>query len=335
MKKHFLCYTYNMLGYLLKRLAGMIPLFIGIITISFMVIHLAPGKPTTLQEAMNPKVSLEARERLTKLYGLDKPLSIQYFNWCKKLAAFDFGVSFIDSRPVVAKIAERLPLTVAINIASLVLILFFGILIGLWSARAAGSLEDHCITVLLFIGFAMPGFWLGLLLMNVFGLQLRWLPISGISSLDFEYYTFWEKGIDLARHLMLPLFVSCVGGLAGISRYMRQAILEILKQPFIRAAKAKGLSFDAVLKKHALPNALLPVVTIVGLSIPGLIGGSVIFESIFALPGVGRLFYEAVMARDYPMIMAELVLGAVLTLLGNLFADIAYAYVDPRIRYKK
>ena len=324
-----------MVGYIGRRLVGMIPLLFGIITISFIVIHLAPGKPTTLQEAMNPKVSPEVREKLAKLYGLDKPLHIQYFDWCKKLATFNFGASFIDSRPVIKKILERLPLTLFVNISSLILILFFGILIGIHCAKAPNSLYDHTMTFLLFIGFAMPGFWLGLLLMNLFGLQLRWLPISGITSLDFEYYNFWEKGWDLARHLVLPLFVSCFGGLAGISRYMRQNLLEILKQPFIRTATAKGLSFDAVLKRHALPNALLPMVTILGLSIPGLIGGSVIFESIFALPGVGRLFYEAVMARDYPMIMAELVLGAVLTLLGNLCADIAYAYVDPRIRYSK
>ncbi len=324
-----------MFSYLIKRLLGIVPLFLGIITVSFVVIHLAPGRPTALQEAMNPKVSSQARERLNQLYGLDRPLVVQYLDWCKKLLKLDFGESFIDSRPVFAKILERLPLTLFINISSLIIILFFGILIGLNCARRAGSFYDHLTTVLLFIGFAAPGFWLGLLLMNLFGLQLRWLPVSGIASLDFEYYNFWEKGLDLGRHLILPVFVSCLGCLAGISLYIRQGILEILKQPFIRSARARGLSADAVLKRHALPNALLPVVTIVGLSIPGLIGGSVIFESVFALPGVGRLFYEAVMARDYPMIMAELVQGAVLTLLGNLFADIAYAYVDPRIRYRK
>ena len=190
-------------------------------------------------------------------------------------------------------------------------------------------------SLLVFIGFAMPGFWLSLLLMDFLGLKLRWLPISGITSLDFEYFTFWGKAGDLLKHLALPLFVSCFGGLAGISRYIRQNTLEILKTPYIRAARARGLTRSAVLIQHVLPNTLLPVVTILGLSIPGLIGGSVIFESIFALPGVGRLFYEAVMARDYPMIMAELVIGAALTLWGNFLADIAYSYVDPRIRYKR
>ena len=312
----------------------MFPLLWGIITISFMVIHLAPGKPSVLTEAMNPRVSSEVRERLNKLYGLDRPLPIQYFDWCRKIITLDFGASFIDGRPVIRKISERLPLTVFINAASLFLILFLGIIIGLKCAAQAGSFYGHFMSLLVFIGFAMPGFWLSLLLMDFFGLKLRWLPISGITSLDFEYFTFWGKAGDLLRHLALPLFVSCFGGLAGISRYIRQNTLEILKTPYIRAAWAKGLTHSAVLIKHVLPNTLLPVVTILGLSIPGLIGGSVIFESIFALPGVGRLFYEAVMARDYPMIMAELVIGAVLSLLGNFLADIAYSYVDPRIRYK-
>ncbi|OGX53354.1 MAG: diguanylate cyclase [Omnitrophica WOR_2 bacterium RIFOXYB2_FULL_45_11] len=324
-----------MLTYIIKRLLGMFPLLWGIITISFMVIHLAPGKPSALTEAMNPRVSSEVRERLNKLYGLDRPLTIQYFDWCRKIITLDFGASFIDGRPVIRKIGERLPLTVFINITSLFIILFLGIIIGLKCASQAGSLYDHFMSLLVFIGFAMPGFWLSLLLMDFLGLKLRWLPISGITSLDFEYFTFWGKAGDLLKHLALPLFVSCFGGLAGISRYIRQNTLEILKTPYIRAARARGLTRSAVLIQHALPNTLLPVVTILGLSIPGLIGGSVIFESIFALPGVGRLFYEAVMARDYPMIMAELVIGAALTLWGNFLADIAYSYVDPRIRYKR
>lgn len=324
-----------MFSYIIRRLLGMVPLLFGIITISFIVIHLAPGKPTTLQEAMNPKVSQEARARLEKLYGLDKPLHQQYLEWAGKVIAFDFGASFVDGRPVTHKIFERLPLTLCINIISLIFILSLGIYIAIKCAKAPGSFYDHGMTALLFTGFAMPGFWMSLLLMNLFGLQLHWLPISGLKSLDFEYYSFWMKAVDMARHLFLPIFVSCLAGLAGISRYIRHNLLEILKQPYIRTARAKGLTDDAVLRRHALPNALLPVVTILGLSIPGLIGGSVVFESIFALPGAGRLFYEAVMARDYPMIMAELVLGAGLTLLGNMFSDIAYAYVDPRIRYKK
>lgn len=324
-----------MLTYIIKRLLGMVPLLLGIITISFIVIHLAPGKPTALQEAMNPKVTLQARQQLEKLYGLDKPLHIQYLQWLKMFLRFDFGRTFIDDRKVMEKICERLPLTLFINIVSLFIIFFFGILIGLKSASKPGSFFDTFAAVLTFICFAAPGFWLALLLKDFLGIRLHLLPVSGVNSLDYEYFSFGAKAWDIAKHLALPIFISSVSGLAAISRYTRQNILEVLKQPFIRAAKAKGLSPYSVLIKHALPNALLPIITILGLSIPGLLGGSVIFESIFALPGIGRLFYEAVMARDYPMIMAELSIGAVLTLIGNMAADIGYALADPRIRYKK
>jgi peptide/nickel transport system permease protein len=195
-------------------------------------------------------------------------------------------------------------------------------------------LFDNSLTIILFLLFAAPTFWLALLIMQLLCIQLRWFPISGIVSLDFDYYNFWQKLWDLGRHLFLPVAVSTLGSLAGISRYMRSSMLEVLKQPYIYAARAKGVPERTVIYKHALRNALLPIVTILGFAIPGLLGGSVIFESIFALPGIGRLFYEAVMMRDYPLIMAEVVLGAFLTMIGNLIADISYALVDPRIRYK-
>jgi len=324
-----------MLTYIIRRLLGIIPLLLGITIISFVIIHLAPGEPTSLEQSLNIKVSLEARERLDKLYGLDKPLYAQYINWLDKLARFDFGRSFGDNRPVVDKILERIPVTLTINIFSLFLILVFAIPIGVKSALRPNQAFDKIATLFVFLFFAAPTFWLALLLMNLFGINLRWLPISGIKSLDFEYFNFWGKIVDLSRHLALPIFVSSIGGLAGISRYMRSSMIEAMSEPYIYTARAKGLTEGEVVYKHALRNAILPIVTILGLSIPGLLGGSVIFESIFALPGIGRLFYEAVMMRDYPLIMAEVVLGAILTMLGNLIADISYAYVDPRIRYRK
>lgn len=324
-----------MITYIIRRLLGIIPLLLGITIISFAIIHLAPGKPTTLEQSLNPKVSLEVRERMEKLYGLDKPLHIQYINWLNKLIRFDFGRSFGDNRPVVDKILERVPVTLFINVSSLILILITAIPIGVKSAVSQNKNFDKGMTVFVFIGFAVPTFWLALLLMNLFGIKLGWLPISGIKSLDFEYFNFWQKIIDLSRHLILPVFVSSISGLAGISRYMRSSMIEALNQPYIYAARAKGLPEKQVIYKHALRNAILPIATILGLSLPGLLGGSVIFESIFALPGIGRLFYEAVMMRDYPLIMAEVVLGAILTMLGNLIADISYGYVDPRIRYRR
>lgn len=314
---------------------GIIPLLLGITVISFIIIHLAPGKPTSLQQALNPKVSQEVRLRLEKLYGLDKPLRIQYINWLHKLVKFDFGRSFGDDRPVVDKILERIPVTLTVNILSLLFIIIVAIPLGVKSAVKPNHAFDKFVTIFVFIGFAVPTFWLALLLMNLFGIKLGWLPISGIKSLDFEYFSLGQKIMDYLRHLILPIFVSSLGGLAGISRYMRSSMIEALGQPYIYTARAKGLTENTIIYKHALRNAILPIVTILGLSIPGLLGGSVIFESIFALPGIGRLFYEAVMMRDYPLIMAEVVLGAVLTMLGNLIADISYAYVDPRIRYRK
>jgi peptide/nickel transport system permease protein len=238
----------------------------------------------------------------------------------------------MDSRPVAEKILERLPVTIGIELASIILILLIGIPIGVSSAVKEGGLYDKSMTVFVFIGFAVPTFWLSLMLMDLIGVRWGWLPISGIKSLELEKFGFFEKALDIARHLLLPVLVSAFGSLAGISRYMRSNMLNVLKQDYIRTARAKGLSEKDVIYKHALKNALLPVVTILGLSVPGLIGGSVIFESIFSIPGMGRLFYESVMARDYPVIMGVLVMGAVLTLLGNLLADVSYAAVDPRIK---
>lgn len=283
---------------------------------------------------MSPRISYEARARLEKLYDLDKPLHIRYIKWLSRIVRLDLGTSISDGRPVVDKILERIPVTLTINILALILILAVSVPLGIKAASKPGSLFDKTTTVGVFVGFALPAFWVALLLMQLFSIKLGWLPISGIKSIDFEYFPLPKKMLDLARHLILPVFVSAIGSLAGFSRYIRQNMVNALSQPFIVTAKAKGLSRRQILYRHALPNAILPLITILGLSVPGLLGGSIIFESIFALPGLGQLFYTAVMMRDYNLIMASVVLGAVLTMLGNLAADIAYAYADPRIRYR-
>ena len=319
--------------YILKRLGLMFPMLLGITLISFMVIHLAPGTPTDMQTTMNPKASLEAQKRLRELYGLDKPLMVQYGDWLTRLARLDFGRSFSpDRRPVWDKIKERIGITLSLNLMSLIIILGVSIPIGVIAAYRAHSWFDQATTLFVFFGFAMPTFWLALLLIMFFGVYLDWLPISGLTSLNFRQFTFWQKVQDLGAHVTLPVLVAAFGGLAGMSRYMRGNMLEVIRQDYITTARAKGLPERVVIFKHALRNALLPVITILGLSVPGLIGGSVIFESIFAIPGMGQLFYGAVMARDYPLVMGELVIGAVLTLLGNMLADVGYALVDPRIR---
>jgi peptide/nickel transport system permease protein len=296
--------------------------------------HLAPGEPIGLQADFNPKMTPEARERLRVQYGLDQPLYIQYLQWFKGLVVLDLGKSFSpDRRPVWDKIKERLPVTILINVLAIGLILIVAVPLGVSAAVRHNSFFDQITTVLVFIAYAAPAFWIALLLMLYFGVHLGWLPISGLHSLmDYENMSCLEKILDWCRHLILPVLVSALGGLAGLSRYTRASMLEVLRQDYITTARAKGLSEKKVIYRHALRNALLPLITILGLSVPGLIGGSVIFESIFAIPGVGQLMWTSVMARDYPLLMGNLVIVSILTLLGNQLADIGYALADPRIR---
>lgn len=322
-----------MLSHLIRRILTLIPLFFGITLISFAVIHLAPGSPIDVLADLNPKMTAEAKQRLIGYYGLDKPLHERYLQWLRRFVSLDFGVSFSpDRRPIMVKIKETLPITILINALSLLLIFLVAIPIGSYSASHPYSTFDKSLTLFVYVGFAMPTFWLALLTLILFSVQLEWLPISGLKSLDFARLTLPGKIWDMISHLILPVLLSAFGGLAGLSRYMRGSMLEVLRQEYITAARSKGLSERDVIYKHALRNALLPVVTILGLSVPGLIGGSVIFEQIFAIPGMGRLFYSGVMSRDYPLVMGILTIGAFLTLVGNLLADISYALVDPRIR---
>ncbi len=323
-----------MIAFLLRRFLTLIITFFGITIISFSIIHLAPGGPLSPFTEFNPKITPEYREKLIKMYGLDKPLYIQYWNWLKGIAKLDFGKSFsLDQRPVWDKIKERLPITIFINALSLILILLFSIPLGVYSAVRAGSIFDRITTVITFIGYAMPSFWLAIILMMIFGVKLQWLPISGLhSTIGYEEMTTLQKIWDWTKHLICPLFVATFGGVAGVLRYVRNSMYEVLKADFILFAKAKGLPDNVIIYKHALRNALLPLITILGLSLPGLVGGSVIFETIFGIPGVGQLMWQSVMARDYPVIMANLFLISLLTLLGNFLADIGYALADPRIR---
>jgi peptide/nickel transport system permease protein len=324
-----------MFSYLTKRLLLMIPLIFGITLITFTVIHLAPGNPVEVQTEMSLKVTAQAKENLKKLYGLDKPLHVQYLNWIARFVKLDFGKSFVDGRKVLDKIAERIPITLTINILSMLIIFVIAIPIGILSATKQYSLFDKLSTVFVFIGFSTPAFWLALLLMILFGVTMGILPISGIQSIDVSDMGPFERLLDWIRHLILPVGISAFGGIAGLSRYSRSSMLEVIRQDYIKTARAKGLKESKVIFRHAFRNALMPIVTILGLSVPGLIGGGVIFETIFAIPGMGQLFYASTMSRDYPTIMGILVIGAILTLFGNLIADISYALVDPRVRAKK
>jgi peptide/nickel transport system permease protein len=323
-----------MANYLLKRILMLFPLLLGITLITFTVIHLAPGEPVEMQTSMSPKVSAASRARLREFYGLDKPLHVQYGRWLSHIAVLDFGRSFApDNRPVVDKIKERIPITISLNVIALILEFGLAIPIGILAAVKRDTLVDRGISVFVFVGFAVPTFWLALLCMYLFGVKLGWLPISGIHSMGYEKLSTLGRLGDLAKHLILPISIATFGSLAGLSRYMRSSMLEILSQDYITTARAKGVRERTIIFKHALKNALLPVITLLGFSLPALIGGSVIFETIFAIPGMGQLFYQGVMARDYPLVMGILVIGACLTLIGNLLADVCYALADPRIRH--
>ncbi|MFW0883987.1 ABC transporter permease [Candidatus Acidulodesulfobacterium sp. H_13] len=319
--------------YIAKRILFMIPILIGITLVSFFVIHLAPGNPLTEQLGLNPKVSASSRLMLAKLYGLNKPLLTQYFDWLRRITTLNFGVSFTaNHEPVITEIERTIGITILINALATIFIFVFSIPLGVISAIKQNSFFDKISTVLVFIGFAAPSFWVALLMIIFFGIDLHILPIGGITSVNYNFLTWWGKIFDIAKHLAMPVFVAGFGGIAGLSRYLRGNMLEVYRQEYIMTARAKGLKEQVVIYKHAMKNALIPFITILGLSIPGLIGGSVIIETIFDINGMGRLFYQSVLARDYPTIMGILVIGAVLTLIGNLLADITYAIVDPRLR---
>ncbi|MCB5187320.1 ABC transporter permease [Methylobacillus caricis] len=334
-----------MLKYLLQRLFWMVPLLIGISLVSFLIIHLAPGDITTTESGFDPKASEESRQKLREIYNLDKPVIVQYGLWLQRMVKMDFGTSFAShQRPVFwqtkdkegnvtpGMIQEALPITLLINVLSLALILVIALPLGVVSALTQNRAPDRAITLFVFVGFAIPGFWLALLMMYWTGVVHDWLPISGLHSQGAESMNWFARALDTLKHLALPVFISALSGLAGISLFVRNGMLDVLHQDYITTARAKGLPENTIVYGHALRNALLPLITILGLSIPGLIGGSVIAESIFAIPGMGKLFYDAVLMRDFPVIMGILTIGSALTLLGNLLADIAYAWADPRVR---
>jgi peptide/nickel transport system permease protein len=334
-----------MLKYIIKRVLWMIPLLIGISLISFFIMHLAPGDITSNETAFNPKASEESRQKLREMYNLDKPVIVQYGLWLKRLATLDFGKSFAShQKPVfwqttdkdgnVTKglIQEALPITLMINLLGLAITLILAIPLGIIAARKYQGWQDRSITLFNFVGFSIPGFWLSLLLMYWLGVVNNWFPISGLHSLNYESLDTWGKIKDSLSHLFLPVVIPSITGLAGITLFVKNGMLDVLHQDYITTARAKGLNEHKVIYTHALRNALLPLITIIGLSIPGLIGGSVIAETIFAIPGMGKLFYDAVLMRDFPVVMGILTIGSALTLLGNLLADLMYAWADPRVR---
>ena len=319
-----------MTSFLLRRLGQMLITLVGISIISWVVITQAPGSPIAL--TMDPKVSPKVIEQMMKNYDLDKPIHQQYFLWLKKLFTGKL-YSFKDGRPVLEKIEERIWNTLLLNLVATIITFSLAIPLGIFSARRQYSFLDHLGTFGAYLGISAPTFWLAYLL--ILGtVELFGYPVLGMRSFVTEDFTTMELVLDRTWHLMLPSIILAIHSIAGLSRYTRSSMLEVIRQDYVRTAKAKGIPEEEVYYKHALRNALLPIITIFGFLIPDLIGGAIIMETIFAWPGIGRLSYQAVLARDYPVVMTILSISAVLTLIGNFVADLLYGIADPRIRYR-
>tara|TARA_A100001015_G_C15039600_1_gene738729 strand:+ start:197 stop:1162 length:966 start_codon:yes stop_codon:yes gene_type:complete len=315
---------------ILKRLLTAIPLLIGITFISFMLMQWAPGDPSSM--LMDPQIKPEDMAMIKANLGLDKPYLHQYLIWLRELVQGNFGYSYSTGQPVLRIIIERLPATLILSISSLLFILCITFPLGLISGYKKESWFDHSVTLISFIGLSIPTFWLGLVFILYFSLDLGILPSSGFHNPLLSHASLWVRTLDIAQHLCLPLFTIVIGGIAGLTRYHRFGIIKILKADYILAARARGISEKRLLFKHAFKNAALPIITILGLQLPGLISGSFVIEYIFAWPGMGQLGVSAVFARDYPVLMGTLFFSAILIIVGNLLADLAYSAIDPRIR---
>ena len=336
-------------SYLLRRFLLLIPTFIGVTIISFLIMRLAPGDPAELRAggglrgAGEAGISTEKRGAVDEAvaqwraqYGLDKPLPVQYAVWIKNLFTLKFGDSYKDNQPVFDKIRERLPVTIKLNVLSLFLVYIVAVPLGIYSATHSYSLGDQTTTLFAFVLFALPVVWLGTMaIVFLCGGDYYFLfPPGGLTSIDYApEWPLWQKLKDQIWHLFLPVLMLSYAGFAGLSRYMRSGMLEQLRQDFVQTARAKGLPEGVVIYKHVLRNSLIPMVTILAGILPGLVGGSVIVETIFSIPGLGQLGYEAVLARDFPVVMALFTVSALLTLVGILLSDLLLAVVDPRIAF--
>ncbi|HYJ78394.1 MAG TPA: ABC transporter permease, partial [Longimicrobiaceae bacterium] len=326
----------EMLSYLARRILGAIPLLLGILTLIFFIIHLAPGDPTA--RFLSPNVSPEVIEQMRRNLGLDQPLHVQYVKWLWSFLRGDFGYSFGQMRPISDILPAVLLNTIQLTFVSLVVIFAVGMLVGIVQAVRQYSLADNVLTFVALFFYSMPSFWFALMLILLFSLkanQAGWplqFPASGMTSVGYEFLPFWERMGDRIMHMILPATALGIGSAAGVARYMRGSMLEVIHQDFIRTARAKGLSERAVIFKHALRNALIPIITLLGLYLPFLLSGAVLVETIFGWPGMGRAIVDAILQRDYPMVMATSFVIAAIVVLGNLLSDVLYAVVDPRIR---
>ncbi len=327
-----------MLAFVARRVFAAIPLILGVATLIFFLIDLAPGDPITLLSG--PNVSAEVIETIREQYGLDEPVHVRYGLWMSKTLRGDWGHSYVNGREVRELVLDILPNTLLLSVCALGLAFLIGIVFGVVQAVKQYSALDSGLSVGALFFYSMPSFWLGLMLILVFGVQARnawgWpisFPPSGMTSPDAAFLGPWDQLKDRVMHLALPTLSLALVLAAGIARYMRASMLEVIRQDYVRTARAKGLSEPVVVFKHALRNALLPVATLIGLYLPFLFSGTVFVEAVFAWPGMGRLIVESIFNRDYPVVMAGGFIFATIVVFGNLLADVLYGVIDPRIRY--
>ncbi|MBE4907155.1 ABC transporter permease [Bacillus luteolus] len=319
-----------MTKYIIRRILQAIPLLIIISIITFLLMSLAPGDPTAMYE--NPEAdSTQDLSVIREQLGLDQPIYIQYYKWLKLLVLEgNMGYSFEDGRPVMEKIFERAPATMTLVGTAILLSTIIAIPIGVYSAVKQYSKVDYFFTGYAFLGIAVPQFFIALIVILVFSLHLGWFPASGMRE-NYDAFDLWDR----LYHLTLPALTLAFGLIATKTRFMRSSMLEVIKQDFIRTARAKGLTENKVIFKHALRNSLLPIITILALQLPALLGGALFIEQLFAWPGLGRLTINAIFIRDYQVIMGTTMIVSVMVVCANLVADILYAIVDPRIQYSK
>jgi len=323
-----------MTSYIVRRLLYAVLTFFGITIATFALIHSVPGDPVSFYIGranlhMLPPATIAG---IRREFHLDRPLPEQYVYWLGGAVTFDFGRSVIDRRPVRERILEKLPATVQLNLVAFLIAATLGIPIGLWSATRSGHVTERASAVGFFLIYSLPSFWVALLLMQFFSVRHQVFPLLGMTSDAYDEMSTAQQLADRARHLVLPAITMTYAQLAVFARFSKSAVTEVIRQDFITTARAKGASAVAVLWRHAFRNALIPIITLFGLTIPYLISGSVIVEQIFQWDGIGLLYYDAILARDYPTVMGLTVATAVVTLLASLFADVLYVLADPRVR---
>jgi peptide/nickel transport system permease protein len=314
-----------MTRFLIRRLLGAIPLLLGVAVLSFIFMQLAPGGPDALF-ARNARMTEEQLQAIRHNMGLDRPVHEQLVTWLLNLLRGDLGISYTQYRPVSHVIWDVVPNTLLLMGTGMLISLTAALTFGILAARRQYGFFDNATSFISYFGLAMPVFWFGLMLQLLFAVRLGWLPSAGMESAGGGPW-------DVGRHLVLPAFTIAIGSIAGWSRYVRSSTIESLSQDYVRTARAKGMEERHVLLSHVLRNALIPFVTVVGIDVPLYLTGAVLTETVFSWPGMGRLFFDALTVRDYPVLMGILLLGAVLIVLGNLIADILYGVLDPRISY--